>query len=402
MYVTRLTSCDQLQSLAGLWNELSGGIPFRTFQWLVTWWRHYGGAEDPGARLRLFVLAVYESPRQQQLVGIAPWFVEHGLVKGRVVRFLGSGEACSEYLSLLCRKGREFDVAVAVAEWLTAGGADQWDAVELEDVASDDAAILAFQTHMKDRGNPVNRFAGSRCWRATLPGTWDQYLSSLSKSHRRQVRRLERRLLNSERVRFRSVTNHDELHPAFENMVRLHRRRRAGLTQRSCLDSARFLAFLEDAAKQLSEHGMLHLNQLELDGRPVSADYNLVGNGVIYAYQGGMDPAALKDEPGNLLTIMTIRNAIREGYAAYDLLRGDEPYKAHWRAMPRESFGVRVIRRSHVAQVRNLAWLANHHTRQWAKSSWHAVTGRHFSAILSWFGWHVRTGVAKDAMGSKS
>ena len=81
--------------------------------------------------------------------------------------------------------------------------------------------------------------------------------------------------------------------PAFENMVKLHRRRRAGLTQRSCLDSTRFLAFLADAARRLSEKGMLHLNQLELDGRPVSADYNLVGNGVIYAYQGGMDPAVL-------------------------------------------------------------------------------------------------------------
>jgi hypothetical protein len=35
-----------------------------------------------------------------------------------------------------------------------------------------------------------------------------------------------------------------------------------------------------------------------------------------------------------LAGIAVIRQAIAEGFRTYDLLRGDEPYKAHWRAVP--------------------------------------------------------------------
>ena len=401
MYVTILSSRDQLQTLRDQWDEMSGGIPFRTFQWLVTWWKHYGADEVAGSRLGLFVLAVYESPRQRHLVGIAPWFVEHTWWKGRVVRFLGHGEACSEYLSLLCREGQETDVAVALVDWLTGAGAEQWDAVELADVACGDAAIAALQAQMKNRGNTVSRFAGDRCWRLTLPTTWDEYLSSLSKSHRRQVRRIERRLLDSACVCFRRVTSQDELRPAFATLVQLHRGRRDGLGQHSSFDSRQFSSLLEKVAEQLFENGMLHLNLLELDGRVVAADFNLVRDGVIYAYQGGIDTKVLDIEPGNLLTIATIRNAIQEGYTGYDLLRGDEPYKAHWRAVPREVFGLRIGRKSHVAQARNLAWLASHHARHWARRGWHTVAGWQLSAMGKWLGRHRSLGVLADTTEAK-
>jgi CelD/BcsL family acetyltransferase involved in cellulose biosynthesis len=41
------------------------------------------------------------------------------------------------------------------------------------------------------------------------------------------------------------------------------------------------------------------------------------------------DPDYLDDEPGRILLLRLLRKALREGYLALDLLRGDEPYKSH-------------------------------------------------------------------------
>ena len=43
------------------------------------------------------------------------------------------------------------------------------------------------------------------CWRVQLPGDWEQYLAELSKSHRKQIRRLERDVLNTSRARLHAA-----------------------------------------------------------------------------------------------------------------------------------------------------------------------------------------------------
>ena len=105
-----LTSSAELQPWIPAWNGLAHGVPFRRWEWLESWWNHYGpGPTGDGRQQELFVLAVLGSDRS--LVGLAPWYIERSASRGRVVGFLGSGEVCSEYLSLLCRGGEEETVA---------------------------------------------------------------------------------------------------------------------------------------------------------------------------------------------------------------------------------------------------------------------------------------------------
>src|SRR5688572_11778301 len=102
MHIRRMASWTEVAQLAAQWNALAGGVPFRTWEWLSSWWREYGQEHE------LFVLAAYSA--DDELIGIAPWYAEHGGAQGRVVRFLGAGEVCSEYLSLLARPGCEHDL----------------------------------------------------------------------------------------------------------------------------------------------------------------------------------------------------------------------------------------------------------------------------------------------------
>ncbi|HQU46620.1 MAG TPA: GNAT family N-acetyltransferase, partial [Pirellulales bacterium] len=98
--------------------------------------------------------------------------------------------------------------------------------------------------------------------------------------------------------------------------------------------------------------------------------YQVLGQDVVYAYQSGIDPAALGFEPGRLAMIATLRMAIEEGYRAFDLLRGDEPYKAHWRAHPRPSLQVSLWSARAADRFRGGAWRAGLQVRQWLRAGW--------------------------------
>ena len=104
---------------------------------------------------------------------------------------------------------------------------------------------------------------------------------------RRDIRRFERNLFDTGRVVLHRVRRVEELPEAMEILVDLHQRRRKALGEAGCFASARFLAFYRDVVPDLLRRGQLHLYWLELDGRPVAAEYQLAGNGILYKYQAG-------------------------------------------------------------------------------------------------------------------
>ena len=373
MEVAWITRLNELAGLATHWNALARGVPFRSWCWLAAWWQHYGESADN--RRRLFVLAVYDD--DYHLVGLAPWYLESHPRQGEVVRFLGSGDVCSDYLSILSTPGREEEVAQALANWLCAdahAGCGVWNNLSLCGVDAGDTVTRIFVEVMQARGSLISQQAGPNCWRINLPANWDEYLATLSKSHRKQLRRLQRRLFDSGRAVLHLADDEDEVPRGLDILVGLHERRRQSIGQESRFSDARFAAFHRQVAGQLLHAGSLRLAWIELDGVPVAAEYQIAGHDVVYAYQSGIDPAALEIEPGRLVMMATLRRAIDERYRAFDLLRGDEPYKPHWRAQPRRSMQVTILPGGGARWIRNRAWLAGQQVRAWLKDGWNAAS----------------------------
>ena len=163
MHVRPIRELEDWAPLADAMNSLSGDVPFRRYEWLATWWRHFGpgvcGGQD-GAAGELLVLAVHDN--DGALVGLAPWYISRSLVHGRAIRFLGSGLVCSDYLTLLSRAGRELDVAGAVADWLSAR-TDLWDMIELAGVDAEDMAVPELGWRLKMAGHQLHQFPGPNC-----------------------------------------------------------------------------------------------------------------------------------------------------------------------------------------------------------------------------------------------
>lgn len=364
--VSPLVSFDTSPELRPAWETLAAGVPFRSFAWLSTWWKHYGAGHE------LATLLVHDS--SGRLIGAAPWYLETSATEGRTLRFLGTGEVCSDYLSILCLPDAEEAVAAALAEYLCGPDAPEWDLIHLQGVDHEDTVVARLAAQLATRNCGVHHQEAFRCWRIELPASWDEFLAIQSKCHRKQLRRAEKRFLANTQaaVHLCLEENFDQ---CWSVLVDLHQRRRQSLGEPGCFSSPRFAHFHRDVAEQLLAQNMLRLTWLELDGQPAAVDYDLMGEGITYAYQSGIAPELLDHEPGRLIMITMIRQAIDAGQHGFDFLRGDESYKAHWRAEPRPAFDWRIVADTPRARLRHGVWRAAGSMKEWLKSTRSLVTG---------------------------
>ena len=352
---------DELAALACVWNSLAGTVPFRSFEWMESWWRHY---RLPG--WQSYLLTVEDA--EGQIAGIAPWYIARLPIAGRAVQFMGSGEACSEYLTVLTRPGHEAAVvAAAVAVANDRRRLEIGTFLLLTAVLGSDPATSALAEDFARRGHVVDQRTGMPCWQCELPATWDEFVRQLSKSRRERVRQLTRKYFDTGRVQTRWVTTAEELDQAFPMFVDMHQRRRQSLGQPGCYASPRFAAFHREVSRRMCAEGKLRLLWTELDGRPVGAEYDFIDGGTVYYYSTGVEPDATADHPGWLAMIGSLRRAIDEGCRSFDFLRGDEAYKCSWGAKPCATLETRIIARHGLAGLRHSAWLGRQKLRQWAK-----------------------------------
>jgi CelD/BcsL family acetyltransferase involved in cellulose biosynthesis len=388
MHVEQITTWDNLTALEHEWNALAGGPPFRSWDWLATWWKHYGsvvrrdGESDNGylGDRQLYVLAVFADSQpttndsDRKLIGVAPWYLDRSRIKGNLLRWLGSGEVCTDHLSLICQPEDSDAVAAAIAESLTTRF-DDWDRIDLSAVDADDTSIERLLACLEERDCLVSRQPADACWALELPATWDEYLAEISKSHRKQLRQLERRVLETNRVQWHRAQSAAEFEQAWQVLVDLHQRRRRSLGEPGCFASRVFHEFHHEVANRLLDRGQLRVSWMELDGSPAAAEYHVADAKATYAYQGGVDPDRLAEEPGRLSTILCLRAAIEEGHTQIDFLRGDEPYKAHWRAIPHATYDYRVIPNRRLARLRGCVWNVTDAIGDWVRIGAEKVLG---------------------------
>lgn len=358
--VRRIASTTELAAVAQDWNRLANDVPFRRWEWLDAWWQNYSGDRDD-----LFVLAVYDT--HERLVGLAPWYRHHSRWFGRVIRFLGSGIVCSDYLTVLVEPSQQDAVCQAIVAWLEHDGNGQWDALELEAVDQSDSVINALVERFAADQHTNHTRPALNCWQLPLTADWESYVKSLSSSRRSQVRRLVRKFDSGE-FQLHWAQDRQSLDRGWEILVDLHQRRRKMLGQPGCFSTPQFTRFLRLAAERFLELGRLRLQWVEAEGRPIAIEIDLAGSDTVYMYQSGIEPNALGLNPGWLGTIAATRRATQDGFRTFDFLRGDEPYKGSWRAQPIPLVDRRIVAQGCAAQCRHALWLTVQQAKGIAKA----------------------------------
>jgi CelD/BcsL family acetyltransferase involved in cellulose biosynthesis len=103
--------------------------------------------------------------------------------------------------------------------------------------------------------------------------------------------------------------------------------------------------FHRTVARAFLAEGWLRLYVLQIGGRPAAAFYGFRVRDRAYAYIGGFDPEFAEASPGALVMRHAVEQAVREGCASFEFLRGREAYKYAWGAVDRPQFRRRLTRR---------------------------------------------------------
>jgi CelD/BcsL family acetyltransferase involved in cellulose biosynthesis len=139
-----------------------------------------------------------------------------------------------------------------------------------------------------------------------------------------------RRLERDHEVSLRQSVTAEEVSSDLGTLFDLHDARWEAREGISSIAGPAIRNFHREFAAAAHERGWLRLYLLEVDGAAVAAWYGWrVGDRFSY-YQAGFHPAWSRYSVGFLLLAETVREAIAEGATEYDLLLGDEAFKARF------------------------------------------------------------------------
>lgn len=296
------------------WEDLAGRgprfSPFLSPRFLLPWYRALGRGCD---------------------VRVARWASDAGPDEGLLFLcrcteggwgFLG-GEQVSDYLDALVAPGREEEFWREFLErGLPALGGGP---LRLPGLVEGTPALSLLPSICRDLGLSCSVEEIDRAPFVSLPGSFEVYLERLPKKERHELRRKMRRageLLPD--LAYRVTRTPEELSNDLPSFVELHRKSHPA--KEAFMDEA-MTVFFRDVAEGFLASGRLRLAFLSSRGMDVASLFQFRTDGALLLYNSGYDPGHRAANPGLVLIARSIGQAIDEGCAEYDFLRGTERYK---------------------------------------------------------------------------
>jgi CelD/BcsL family acetyltransferase involved in cellulose biosynthesis len=314
---------DLFAALAPEWNAVLhtslADTPFLTLEWQQTWWDCLGEGQ-------LFVITVRDGGA---LVGLAPLFMlsqpaAHGSVR-HVLRLIGSVDA-SDYLDLVAVRGREREVFDALLDALAQS--TEWDALDLYNVPAASATRSILPELVAARDWQFSAAPQVVCPIIALPGTFEDYVQSLDKKERHELRRKLRRSDGVEGLTWYAITSDDRSHDldaAAEAFIDLMMKSRA---DKSDFMTDRMRRFFHRMIHATHAGGFLHLAFLEVGGMKAATYLSFDYKRKRLVFNSGLETTGFQAlSAGIVLAARLIEEAIGRGYTEFDFLRGDEAYK---------------------------------------------------------------------------
>jgi CelD/BcsL family acetyltransferase involved in cellulose biosynthesis len=295
-----ITSPDALAAFEPEWLALCrrtpGTTPFQTPMWLLPWWRHFGSND----------LAAIATPE-----ALAPLYIVREDDES-LGMFLGTGN--SDYLDVV-------GDAAAVIDEMAQLDCQMWDLQQLRPSST----MLSVA--------PPDGWSDSVDDQDPCP-ILPLHEIPTSTHFRKKIRYYRRALARLGDVREEPATaaNLDE---QLEALFTLHAARWQQRGLPGVLADDVVQQFTRDAARHMLDAGALRMYATRVADRIVAVFYGFGFGDTVYYYLSGYDPALEKLSIGTLLVAHAIDEAVRDGAATFDFLRGAEEYKYSWGAKDR-------------------------------------------------------------------
>jgi len=328
-----VTDESGFRSLKPIWNSLlqrSGAdTVFLTFEWLSTWWRHFG----PGNEMRIVLVR-----DQQHIVGIAPLMIRR---RDGFRQFAGIGARTADYKDFIIANDID-EAPVVKAIFGGINSSRDWDFVRLEGLREDVYSLTGKLSSCVPKHLQPNWIKAEVCPYISIDKPWDAYWNSLGGRLRNDSQR-KLRMLNREQgpVTFVHASHGADVDHYLSKLIALHLIRRKEVTKTySVFEDTRAVAFYNDLAEELSALGWLRLSALLVGGEVAAVHLGFEYGGTFSYYMPTFDDSFSRYFVGRSLLLEMIRDAFVRRLKEFDLLLGDESYKFDFQPKIREVYSL--------------------------------------------------------------
>ncbi|MER7574368.1 GNAT family N-acetyltransferase [Streptomyces sp. NPDC126514] len=307
---------------ARLYDSCPTATPFQSHPWLHSWWLSYG---RPG---RLRVVLVRDG---DELVGAAPLM----RVLRPVPALVPLGGAISDYGDVLLDEERGEPAAAALTDGLLA--AARTALIDLREVRPGGAA-----ERIHDRWpGPRSRVPDSLC--LELPAApMPELITRLPLAKTQQRARAKLRRLAALDIE-RHIVEPDEVDKALRRLLELHELQWQGRKVTPEHLRPRFREHLVRAVGPMVAGGNAVVTEFRLDDDVIAVDLTLLSPRLAGGYLYGAHPC-LRERKVDV-AVMLLEASTLYARGTLSLLRGNEPYKHHWRPDPVENRRLLLARR---------------------------------------------------------
>lgn len=336
-----LTTDREFDNMKDAWDELleHPGIQthiFQTFEWQRIWWDYFG------ANCELHIVTIWY---QEELVGIAPFFVETtsvlGIYQYRKLQFIGcsvpesdiagafSNYSPTDYLDFIIRPDYMEESVEILLAYLN-DSLVAFDQIELNELSEEGIFIKEVLPKLKEDNWSYRQRKREVCPQISLPKSIDKYLDDLDRKVRYELRYSKRAVCEKDLFRVFEVNNTEELEIAFRRFVDLHQERWNKQGYPGAFADPQYEYFLKEVGTAFLDRGWLKMTTaIDHEDECIAVDFAFAFKDKVYDYQKAFDADSdlAKYSPGRALTYFLIEDAIIDKKESVDLLRGGEKYK---------------------------------------------------------------------------
>ena len=312
---------------------------FLTWEWLSTWWEHFGQER------RLLILLVEEG---NKVLAIVPLMLSRYKVKrfGNIKKVEFVGVPHSDYHNFIILE-KEKECLRNIINYLKYE-VSGWNWIELREIVESTLTNKLLKEIFLDSSIKLRKkeHACSICPYVSLPKSFDVFMKNLNRNLRHNLNRSLRRLKQSYSVELKDYKDSGfSLDEAMDLFIKLHEMRwkERGLPGVFEKEGSAFRDFHLSVAKCFAENGWLGLYFFTLNDEPVSALYTFEYGQKLYGYLSGFDPKYSSHSIGSISMLFLFEECIKRGLREVDMLRGVETYKNSWTSTYRRNLEIRLV-----------------------------------------------------------
>ena len=329
--ILEINSIEQLGSIRKSWDRLFGQTRqasfFQTYDWFEIYWHHFGESKQ----MRVLVVLFNEKP-----IGIVPLVIQQESTRAGKVRTLTY--PLSDWGSYYGPLGPNPTVTLRIAMRHLAETPRDWDLIDLRWVDREGLDHDRTEQAMSSAGLQPHCQPWNQTAIVEMDGSWNSYWMNLPKKWRGSVRRSKRLLAERGDVRFvryrpqgLAFGQGDPRWDLYDQSVAIARRSWQGssLTGTTLCDPSVY-GFLRETHAAAARLGMLDMNLIYIDDRPVAFNYNYHHDKMVYGLRTGFDPELAQAGPGKAILAHLIEDGYARGDRYFDIGVGMSHYKLYW------------------------------------------------------------------------